>query len=88
MPMPIELEVICPSTAKLSTAVTAVSIVVVVPFTVKSPLKVASVPITVPTVIFGVPVSPSATVALLAVPHWYPKYYLSLIHISEPTRRS
>ena len=63
MPIPTD-----PSTAKLSTAVTAVSIVVVVPFTVKLPLKVASVPVTVPTVMFGVPVSPSATVALLAVP--------------------
>ena len=49
---------ISPSTAKLSTAVTAVSIVVVVPFTVKLPLKVRSAP-----------VAPAAKVlAMLAVP--------------------
>ena len=34
-----------PSTAKLSTAVTAVSIVVVVPFTVRLPLSVRSAPV-------------------------------------------
>ena len=56
-----------PSTAKLSTAVTAVSIVVVVPFTVRLPLNVALVPVTVPTVMFGVPVSPCAFVATVAV---------------------
>ena len=40
--------VICPSTAKLSTDVTAVSIVVVVPCTVKLPLNVPLTPVTLP----------------------------------------
>ena len=40
--------VICPSTAKLSTDVTAVSIVVVVPCTVKLPLNVPSTAVTFP----------------------------------------
>ena len=38
----------CPSTAKLSTDVTAVSIVVVVPCTVKLPLNVPSTAVTFP----------------------------------------
>jgi len=65
-----------PSTAKLSTAVTAVSIVVVVPFTVRLPLNVRSAP-----------VAPADNTPVLpAVPEVFPVTLPVTLPVTAPVR--